>query len=179
MRNPSFEEVSDKHDSPVVSDHAPFQASYWSTWCFPSSVTRFFMNKAAAHSGKQSGVIGELQIGGGIISYVRVEPKCRYRLSFWVRRNRGDDGFGYGQLGIRFQGKSGWLDDGSAISVAYPPECENKWVRLETTFTAPGEPATALLIFGAPRQAEGVWTAFDDVSLVKIFDPKQDEAKKK
>ncbi len=179
VRNPSFEEISDKHDSPAVSDHAPFQASYWSTWCFPSSVTRFFMNKEVAHSGKQSGAIGELQIGGGIISYVRLEPKCRYRLSFWVRRNRGDDGFGCGQLGIRFQGKSGWLDDGSAVSVAYPPECENKWVRLETTFTAPDEPATALLIFGAPRQAEGVWTAFDDVSLVKIFDPKQVNVKKK
>ncbi len=179
VRNPSFEEVSGKHESLAASDHTPFQASFWSTWCFPSSVTRFFVNKEIAHSGKQSGAIGELQIAGSIISYVKLEPKCRYRLSFWVRRNRGDEGFGCGQLGIRFQGKSGWLDQGSAVSVVYPPECENKWVRLETSFTAPDEPATALLLFGAPRQAEGVWTAFDDVSLVKIFDPTQLDVKKK
>jgi hypothetical protein len=88
-----------------------------------------------------------------------------------VRRNRGDEGFGMGAASVRMQGARGWLDDGSAISVAYPPECENKWVKCSTVFTAPNEPATALILLSATKQAPGVWTAFDDVSLEKVYDP--------
>ncbi|HQL87623.1 MAG: hypothetical protein BWX73_02721 [Lentisphaerae bacterium ADurb.Bin082] len=173
VRNPSFEDSADSgHDKPLMSDHINLQGvPGWSSWTFPSSVTKFFLNSETAHSGKYSCAIGERQIGGSIISYVGLQPNCRYRLTFWVRRNRGDEGFGMGSAGVRMQGKRGWLDQGSAITVAYPPECEHQWVKCSTIFTAPNEPATALILLSAAKQAPGAWTAFDDVSLEKVYDP--------
>ncbi len=179
VKNGSFEEVRQAGDKlqPVVSDHQEWKgAPGWATWTFPNSVTRFFLH-SEAHSGKFSGAIGERQIGGSLINYVTIESGCRYRLRFWVRRNRGDDGFGCGNASVRFQRKGKWLDNGSAIAVAYPPECENKWVMCETSFTAPeGGDATALLLFGATAQNEGTFTCIDDVTLEKIYEP---ERKKK
>lgn len=173
VRNPSFEDSADSgHVKPLMSDHINLQGvPGWSSWTFPSSVTKFFLNSETAHTGKYSCAIGERQIGGSIISYVGLQPNCRYRLTFWVRRNRGDEGFGMGSASVRMQGKRGWLDNGSAISVAYPPECENQWVKCSTIFTAPNEPATALILLSATKQAPGAWTAFDDVSLEKVYDP--------
>ncbi len=178
VKNPSFEETSGNNITPLLSDHIALkEVPGWSSWTFPSSVTKFFLNAETARSGKYSCAIGERQIGGAIIAYVSLQPYCRYRLSFWVRRNRGDDGYGMGSANIRMQGKRGWLDDGSAITAVYPPECENNWVKCSTNFSAPDEPATALIILSAIAQPQGVWTAFDDVSLEKIFEP--EDLKKK
>ena len=180
VRNPGFEDVKNVRDKHLVSDHNSFKnVSYWHTWKFPNSKTEFFLLKKGAHSGKHAGAIGERQIGGSIISYVKLTPGCRYKWSFFVKRNRGEEGFGYGSASVRMQGKGGWLDQGSSVSISYPPECENKWVQVSTMFSAPDVPATALLIHGATRQGEGVYTAFDDVKLEKVYDPAAFEAKKK
>ena len=180
VRNPGFEDIKNVRDKHLVSDHNDFKGvSYWHTWKFPNSKTEFFLLKEGAHSGKQAAAIGERQIGGSIISYVKLTPGCRYKWSFYVKRNRGEEGFGFGSAGVRMQGKSGWLDRGGSVSIPYPPECENKWVYVSTMFSAPDVPATALLIHGATRQGEGVYTAFDDVKLEKVYDPAAFEAKKK
>lgn len=172
VKNPSFEDVAENDLAPLLSDHTALKGvPGWSSWTFPSSVTRFFLNRETAYTGQYSCAIGERQIGGAIITYVALQPYCRYRLSFRVRRNRGDDGYGMGSASIRFQGKRGWLDDGSAISIAYPPESENNWALCSMNFSAPEEPATALVILGAVAQPEGVWTAFDDVVVEKIYEP--------
>ena len=180
VRNPGFEDVKNVRDKHLVSDHNDFKGiSYWHTWKFPNSKTEFFLLKKGVHSGKQAAAIGERQIGGSIISYVKLTPGCRYKWSFYVKRNRGEEGFGFGSAGIRLQGKGGWLDRGGSVSIPYPPECENKWVYVSTMFSAPDVPATALLIHGATRQGEGVYTAFDDVKLEKVYDPAAFETKKK
>ncbi len=180
VRNPGFEDVKNVRDKHLVSDHNSFKnVSYWHTWKFPNSKTEFFLLKEGVHSGKHAGAIGERQIGGSIISYVKLTPGCRYKWSFYVKRNRGEEGFGYGSAGVRMQGKGGWLDKGGSVSIPYPPECENKWVQVSTMFSAPDVPATALLIHGVTRQGEGVYTAFDDVKLEKVYDPAAFEAKKK
>ena len=180
VRNPSFEDMRGKPEKMLASDHLPFRGvSHWGTYCFPNSKAVFFLNKETAHSGKNSGAIGEMQIHASLLCYVPVEPNCRYRLSLWVRRNRGEEGFGYGGAGIRMQSRKGaWLDSGSGISLKFPPECEHQWVQVATTFTAPKVPASALILLSAPRQSEGAWTAFDDVSLVKIYDPAGSEERK-
>ncbi len=180
VRNPGFEDVKNVRDKHLVSDHNNFKnISYWHTWKFPNSKTEFFILKEGVHSGKHAGAIGERQIGGSIISYVKLTPGCRYKWSFYVKRNRGEEGFGYGGASIRMQGKGGWLDRGGSVSVSYPPECENNWVQVSTMFSAPDVPATALLIHGVTRQGEGVYTAFDDVKLEKVYDPAAFEVKKK
>lgn len=180
VRNPGFEDVKNVRDKHLVSDHNNFKnISYWHTWKFPNSKTEFFILKEGVHSGKHAGAIGERQIGGSIISYVKLSPGCRYKWSFYVKRNRGEEGFGYGGASVRMQGKGGWLDQGGSVSVQYPPECENNWVQVSTMFSAPDIPATALLIHGVTRQGEGVYTAFDDVKLEKVYDPAAFEAKKK
>ena len=173
VRNPSFEDMRGKSEKMLASDHLPFKGvSHWGTYCFPNSKAVFFLNKETAHSGKNSGAIGEMQTKASLLCYAPVEPGCRYRLSLYVRRNRGEEGFGYGGAGVRMQSRKGaWLDAGSGISLKFPPECENKWVQVSTTFTAPDVPASALILLSPPRQSEGAWTAFDDVSLVKIYDP--------
>ena len=180
VRNPGFEDIKNVRDKHLVSDHNDFKGvSYWHTWKFPNSKTEFFLLKEGVHSGKHAGAIGERQIGGSLISYVKLTPGCRYKWSFYVKRNRGEEGFGYGSAGVRMQGKNGWLDQGGSVSAPYPPECENKWVQVSTMFSAPDVPATALLIHGVTRQGEGVYTAFDDVRLEKVYDPAAFETKKK
>ena len=180
IRNPSFEDQRGETGKMLASDHLPFKGvSHWGTYCFPNSKAVFFLNKEVAHSGKNSGAIGEMQIHASLLTFARIDPGCRYRLSLYVRRNRGEEGFGYGGAGVRMQDrKGGWLDQGSGISVKFPPECENNWVQVSTTFTAPKVPATALILLSAPRQSEGAWTAFDDVSLVKIYDPAEDPGRR-
>ncbi len=170
VRNPSFEEGTGAGHEPPYPTHLEGVPG-WSSDSFPNSTTRFFLNTETAHSGAASCAIGELQIRGSLVSYVGLQPNRRYRLTFWVRRNRGDEGFGMGSASVRMQGKSGWLDHGSAIAVAYPPECENQWVKCSVIFSAPNQPATALILLGAPKQSPGAWTAFDDVSLEKIYEP--------
>lgn len=180
VRNSGFEDIKNVRDKHLVSDHNDFKGvSFWHTWKFPNSKTEFFLLKEGVHSGKHAGAIGERQIGGSLISYVKLTPGCRYKWSFYVKRNRGEEGFGYGSAGVRLQGKKGWLDRGGSVSIPYPPECENQWVQVSTMFSAPDVPATALLIHGATRQGEGVYTAFDDVKLEKVYDPAAFEAKKK
>jgi|GEM_PF-992413 hypothetical protein len=150
----------------------------WSTWQFPNSVTRFYHDRREARSGKYSGGIGANQIGGSLISYVKLEPGCRYRLSYFVKRNDENDGK-YGGLSVRMQGKGKWLDSGSAIVAPYPAECVGKWVEVTTTFSAPAEDATALLLFAAPQQGEDSMVWIDDVSMVKIYGPAGNDVKKK
>ena len=170
VQNPSFEDNTGAGQEPPYPTSLE-GVSHWYSWAFDNSITRFFLNSETAHSGTYSCAIGELQINGAIISYVEIQPNCRYRLTFWVRRNRGDEGFGMGSASIRMQNETGWLDDGSAISIAYPPECENQWVKCSTIFSAPNVPATALILLSAAKQAPDAWTAFDDVSLEKIYEP--------
>lgn len=150
----------------------------WSTWHFPSSVSRFYHDRREARSGEYSGSIGENQVGGSLICYVKLEPGCRYRLAYYVKRNDENNGM-YGSLSVRMQGKGKWLDNGSAIVSPYPAECVGKWIEVGTTFSAPAEDATALLLFGAPVQGAGSMVWFDDISLVKIYDPSTDNDKVK
>lgn len=172
VRNPSFEDSDGDSPPPLLGDHVALKGvPGWSSWTFPSSVTRFFLQETEAKSGKRAAAIGEMQIGGSLISYVALQPNCRYRLSFWVRRNRGDEGFGMGSASVRMQGRGKWLDNGSAIVIQYPESCEDNWVQCSTSFTAPDEPATALILLGATKQSPGAWTAFDDVSLELIYRP--------
>lgn len=150
----------------------------WSTWQFPNSITRFYHDQREARSGKYSGGIGANQIGGSLICGLRLESNCRYRLTYYVKRNDENNGK-YGGLSVRMQSKGKWLDSGSAIVAPYPAECVGKWAEVTTTFSAPDVDVSALLLFSAPRQEEGSMVWIDDVSVVKIYDPKDNNVKKK
>ncbi len=174
VRNPSFEDIDQRdQETGIASDHLRFDKTPgWHTWTFPSSTSIFFRDSTLAADGKICAGIDENQIDSELISYVKLDANCRYRWSFCVRRNRGDEGFGMGKASVRMQDKRGWLDQGSAIRIAYPEACENNWIRLSTTFTTPNSDSiTGLLLLGAARQAAGARTYFDDVRLVKIYDP--------
>jgi len=180
VRNPGFEDEKSRRDKGLFADHQGFgSVDFWHKYSFPNSKTEFLLLDKGANSGKKAVAIGERQYRACIISYVRLEPGCRYRLSFYVKRNRGDEGYGFGEATVRMQANGKWLDSGSATVITYPPECENKWVKVGTVFSAPDIPATLLILLGAPRQSEGAYTAFDDVALEKIYDPAAFDFKKK
>ncbi|MBI4027779.1 MAG: DUF4838 domain-containing protein [Verrucomicrobia bacterium] len=144
----------------------------WSTWVFQQSVTRFFWDPAEGHTGQSSFSIRENQVDGCLMTALAVKPGCRFRLVFWVKQSPADKG---GNLFIRWQNAKGWADEGSPaaprILVYYPRENQSAWRRVETTFTVPANATACLPLFSAPRQsaADRIW--FDDISLVKVYDP--------
>ncbi len=144
----------------------------WSTWHFQQSVTSFFWDSTRSHTGSHSFSIGENQLAGCVQTAVPVTPGCRYKLSFWVRQVPADKG---GTMSIRWMNNGRWADQGDKavpkITVPYPVEKETTWRQVTVGFTAPEGVTTCLLLFSAPQQTkeEGIW--FDDVSLIKIYDP--------
>jgi hypothetical protein len=144
----------------------------WSTWHFQQSVTRFYWDPTEAHSGKYSLAIKENQISGCFQTGIAVTPGCRYRLSFWVKQNPPDKG---GSLSIRWSGPKGWADQGEGavarILIPYPQEKESMWRKVETTFTVEANVTTCIPLFSAPRQDAGETIWFDDISMIKIYDP--------
>ncbi|MCM8772431.1 MAG: DUF4838 domain-containing protein [Candidatus Omnitrophica bacterium] len=145
----------------------------WTTWHFQQSVTEFVWDKEEAHSGKYSLSIRENQISGCFQTFVKVEPGCMYKLSFWVKQKPPDKG---GNLIIRWMDKDGWADQGEKkaprIIVPYPKSSESKWQKVEIIFFAPLNVTSCVPLFSAPKQEpdEGIW--FDDVEMYKIYDPK-------
>lgn len=144
----------------------------WSIWHFQQSVTRFYHDPTEAHTGKYSLSIRENQISGCFQTWVAITPGCRYKLSFWVKQNPPDKG---GNMTIRFMDSKGWVDQGEntapRIIVPYPVAKESSWRKVEFTFTAPSVATTCVPLFSAPVQTqnEAIW--FDDISMVKIYDP--------
>ena len=169
IANGSFEEV---RPAKPGEKRTFGQKGGWSTWKFPSAQAEIWTDEAEAHTGKRSVVIGENQIGCGVIGGKRVEPNCRYRLSFWVKRN--DDNGGRKDLGgvsIRLKdGKGTWIDSGSAISCPVPSEAVGKWVECSFIFTTPNREngLSIVPILGAPRQEQASRLWFDDVRLEKL-----------
>jgi len=144
----------------------------WTTWNFQQSVTRFYWDPTQAHTGKYSISIRENQISGCFQAGIKVTPKAGYLLSFWVKQDPPDKG---GSMTIRWMDKNGWADQGKGkaprISISYPKERESKWQKVEFFFIAPEDITSCVLLFGAPvqKQDECIW--FDDISLIKVYDP--------
>lgn len=179
IANPGFEPVN----APELSDGELAKYDWnrlhpglkgWSTWRFQNSVTKFYWDAKEKHSGKYSVGIGENQIAGCIQTGLQIEPGCRYRLSFRVKRTLP------AETGprVRFMYDGKWYDAAGTVVFAYPEESIGQWAKVTTAFTAPPLPEGAkklamLLLLNAPIQPEGEMIWFDDVELVKISDGKK------
>ena len=165
LLNGSFEDVRPAKPGEVRSFA---QKGGWSVWRFPNAQAEIWTDEGEAHSGTRSVVIGENQIDCAVISGKRVRPNCRYRFSFWVKRNDDNSGRSLGNVSIRMKnGKGDWIDSGSAIVCEVPPEAVGRWVRCSVIFTTPDrdDGVSIVPILGAPRQGAESRIWFDDVSL--------------
>ncbi len=180
VKNPSFEVTPDADVSKWTAKEIRSKMD-WQTWGFQNSVTTFVVGNQDAHSGKYCVGIGENQIAGCLQLTTKLDPGCRYRLTFYVKRNDVKPlSESLGRLTIRFKDAEGaWADEekskhpAGAITVEYPPECVGKWVKLEANFSAlPGDKHSFLsALFGAPQQGPNARLWFDDVELTKVYDP--------
>ena len=175
IANGSFEELdaSAERNPSGASDWHPFgQAGGWNWWHFPSAAAQAWTDETEAHDGRRSVVIGENVLGCSILNSWQVEPRCRYRLSFWVKRNDAAGGAkGLGGFSIRMANGAGkWIDAGSAIGCKVPEEAIGKWVKLTVIFTTPerDDGVRIVPIFGAPRQGPDSRLWLDDVRLERL-----------
>ena len=168
IANGSFEDVR----PPKAGAARSFsQRKTWSFWRFPSARAEAWTDETEAHSGERSAVIGENQMSCGIIGGKGVQPNCRYRFSFWVKRNDDNSGRSLGSVGIRMKdGKGAWIDSGSAISCPVPLEAVGKWTKCSIIFTTPNREGglSIIPILGAPSQGAHSRIWYDDVRLEKL-----------
>ena len=135
-----------------------------------------------AHTGKRSARLGANTSWNSYYGpAVPVIPGGRYRASVWVLATgvAADDKLG--RLHVNFaddRSSYAWIDGrrGSAVSVDVPLEALKGWVEVSVTFTAPKNPkggdVFAVPLLKSYRQDPGSSLWWDDVSLVKLWEPK-------
>lgn len=181
--NPSFE--SEEHTEPLPAGTVDLAAYEWRAlerrppWIldtFPNSQTRYYWDPTVARTGGRSLSIRENQIRGMFQRSNGVKPGAVYRFSVWIRQEPPGRG---GLIMVRWSTPRGWADEGPnalpMLRIDFPETRADEWTRVEQVFTV-GEHekgvSNALILMGAPRsQKADQPTWFDDIELVKLYDP--------
>lgn len=139
------------------------------------------ISSAQAHTGARSARLGDNTSWNSYYGpAVSVVPGGRYRASAWVKATGVAADGKLGRLQVNFAGDRSsyvWIGGrrGGGVSVEVPLEALEDWVEISVTFTAPKNPkggdVFAVPLLKSHRQEPGSSLWWDDVSLVKLWEP--------
>jgi len=177
--NGSFEETCEPKRAPGDDkDWNPLGApGGWVWWRFPNTEARAYVDDSEAHTGKRCGCLVKSRFGCAIMNKWKAEPRTRYRMSCWVKTNRGR-GTSNGDVCVRLKnGKGEWIDvTYTAIKCYIPQTAVGQWVEISLIFTTPDrEDGINLVPIFSPgdNQEDGDRLWIDDVRLEKLCELKK------